>query len=175
MRPSIFEAKDVLIMKSYSRSEFIKFFTDRVKGEKKACLRPPYNDNPEIFEKVCPSCAGLCARICEEQIIEIGEEGTPVINLKKGGCTFCRACLDVCEKDVLNLKEDRFIKAKIHLNFTTCLAWNETVCQSCKEACTYDAILFDGLKKPNIRKDECNRCGICVPVCPEGSINIFHL
>ncbi len=158
--------------KIYSRSDFIKFFTDRVKTEKKSYLRPPYNNNPELFVEFCPECPGQCASICEEQIIERAEDGTPFINFNNGGCTFCKACLNACEKGVLSTDEETIIKANIHLDFTTCLAWNSTTCQSCKDTCEKDAIFFEGLINPNIRRDKCTRCGYCVNICPANSIEI---
>ncbi|KAA3610191.1 MAG: ferredoxin-type protein NapF [Calditrichaeota bacterium] len=159
-------------MKTYNRTEFIKFFTNRLKADKVEYIRPPYNSDPNLFDKLCPECPELCAKICEEQIIDISDEGTPFINFDKGSCTFCAACLDVCEKGVLAVKEQNRIEAQIHLDFTTCLAWRNTLCQSCKDACNYDAIFFDGLKNPNIRKDACTHCGFCVEPCPSKSIEI---
>ena len=162
-------------MKTYSRNEFIKFFTDRIKGEKKTYIRPPYSTGPNLFDQVCPECPGQCASICEEQIIEIAENGTPFLNFGKSGCTFCSACLDACEKGVLVAPEKKVITANIHLDFTTCLAWNSTLCQSCMNTCEVDAIFFAGLKNPNIRKDACTRCGMCIASCPVKSIEITPL
>ncbi len=159
-------------MKTYSRNDFIKFFTDRVKAKKNSSVRPPYNIEFDLFEQNCPECTGQCVSVCEEQIIEISEDGIPFLNFNKGGCTFCEACLEACEKDVLIAPEENKILANIHLDFTTCLAWNSTTCQSCKDACDYNAIFFEGLRNPNIRKDNCTRCGFCVNICPANSIEI---
>jgi ferredoxin-type protein NapF len=159
-------------MKTYNRTEFIKFFTDRIKGEKESFIRPPYNADPNLFDDICPQCPAPCADTCEEQIIEIAENGTPFINFEKGGCTFCADCLDACDKSVLTDPKKSIIEANIHLDFTSCLAWNGTLCQGCMDVCDVDAIFFDGIKNPNIRKDVCTHCGMCVPLCPVKSIEI---
>ncbi len=45
-----------------------------------------------------------------------------------------------------------------------CLAFRETGCKYCYEACPYEAIeLKDG--RPYVISDKCNGCGACESVC----------
>lgn len=60
----------------------------------------------------------------------------------------------------------------IELKYAGCLAWNQTMCYSCKEACREDAIQFNGLFKPVILEEKCTYCGDCTLVCPVGSITV---
>lgn len=61
----------------------------------------------------------------------------------------------------------------IALNYASCLAWNQTMCYSCKEACMEDAIQFNGLFKPVILEEKCTYCGDCAPVCPVASLTVI--
>lgn len=47
-----------------------------------------------------------------------------------------------------------------------CLAWQETMCLICLEACAEGAIRFQGLRDPQVVKDACTLCSDCLPVCP---------
>lgn len=61
----------------------------------------------------------------------------------------------------------------IQLDPSSCLAWNKTMCYSCKEACRDDAIQFSGLFKPVILEEKCTYCGDCAPVCPAHSLTVI--
>jgi ferredoxin-type protein NapF len=60
----------------------------------------------------------------------------------------------------------------IALSVHTCLAWNGTLCFSCKEVCEAEAITFFGMRRPVIDSGACTLCGACVPLCPTGAITL---
>ena len=44
-----------------------------------------------------------------------------------------------------------------------------TVCKKCAQVCAYNAIVID--EKVSISEDKCYGCGLCVSVCPAGSLS----
>ncbi len=141
---------------------------------KKELIRPPYCDKNSDFSK-CKECEGSCVLSCEEKILFRDIDGSPYISFNGKGCTFCKKCAESCEFDVLSLEKEEKIYAEVIINETKCLAWNGTMCFSCKEPCLDNAIKFEGLFKPRIILDLCTGCGFCLPVCPSGAIHIKPL
>lgn len=47
-----------------------------------------------------------------------------------------------------------------------CLAYQGSICSSCREVCPEDAILFSAMLNPVILEDKCSGCHACIPVCP---------
>jgi len=144
------------------------------KTNEEAVLRPPYGLNESLFQSECPKCETKdCATHCEEEIIVIKSDGTPTLNLKKSGCTFCDECANKCQHNVLNLDHIEY-KDKINASFfiitESCMAHNKTICFSCKEPCLDDAILFKGMFNPVIDMDRCTGCGFCLSRCPTNAI-----
>lgn len=158
------------------RRELFGFMSSRVESESEqisdSIIRPPYNDDKSLFYKHCHECDGKCATACEVKIIKILEDKTPYLDFKSSGCTFCDDCADVCEFGVLNIESKNDIKVNINLSMTSCLAWNETMCFSCKEPCLENAIVFQGLFKPVIDESKCTACGFCISRCPVFAIDI---
>ena len=134
-------------------------------------IRPPYNIDKELFERECPKCDGLCKDACEENIIIIKDDKTPILNFTETGCTFCQKCLEVCESEVLN-NDIKKIDIEIKINQLTCMAWHNTICTSCKDPCLDNAINFSGYWFPEINIDKCTGCGFCLSVCPIGAIDV---
>ena len=134
-------------------------------------VRPPYNDDPSLFQTRCVECtAKPCVSACEEEIIVIGEDGTPELDFSQRGCTFCDRCMEVCEAGVLIDATKRNIDAKIEIDVLKCVAWHQVMCSSCKDPCPEDAIMFLGLFRPEIDPARCTACGWCLPVCPADAI-----
>ena len=134
-------------------------------------IRPPYCSDESDFDN-CIECGGKCAIACEEQIITIEDDKTPILDFKKGGCTYCDKCALVCEYNHLKLKDKKLINAKIKIDMLKCLSWQKTMCFSCKEVCLEDAVKFLGLFRAEIDYDKCTNCGFCIKVCPVYAIKV---
>jgi len=157
------------------RRELFSFLSSSVKKdrskESEQIIRPPYVCDDVVFGSECQECDGLCATSCQEQIIIIGEDKTPYLNLYKSGCTYCDECANVCEANVLDVKNKQNIKTKITINETTCLSWQGVMCFSCKDPCLEDAIEFKAMFMPTIDESKCTSCGFCISRCPSLAIN----
>ncbi len=143
------------------------------KEEKREILRPPYFKNDSDFTNVCIRCQTKdCAKICEEQIIIIQDDATPILNLANSGCTYCDECASACTYDVLKLENKQNINAIFTIDTIKCMSHNNVMCFSCKDPCLDNAIIFDGIFKPVIDENLCTSCGFCVGVCPSDAISI---
>jgi ferredoxin-type protein NapF len=150
-------------------SSLASSFKQKEKQEK--ILRPPYFQDESIFFTNCTSCEGLCSTACEENIIVIQKDSTPKLDFSNSGCSYCDECAKVCPNEVLNLEYKKNIDAKIEIDVLSCLAWNQTMCFSCKDPCLDDAIDFLAMFRPSIN-DKCSSCGFCIKVCPTNAIKI---
>ncbi|MAD43349.1 MAG: ferredoxin [Arcobacter sp.] len=150
-------------------SSLASSFTKKEKQE--IIIRPPYYKDEEIFLTNCTECDGVCSTVCEENIIVIKDDKTPVIDFSLNGCTYCDECAIACPNEVLNIEDKKNINAKIEIDVSTCLAWNDTMCFSCKDPCFDDAIDFLGMFRPEIN-DNCTSCGFCIKVCPTQAIKL---
>ncbi len=159
-----------------SRRDFFKKLVEPISSVKEepapTFLRPPYTHDLTLFDKECIECESkACATACDENIIVIEAKGTPILNFRKSGCTFCQDCANACERDVLKLADDnKKIYATFLINKQSCLAHNGSVCFSCKEPCIDDAILFKGMFEPIIDLEKCTSCGFCLSRCPTNAI-----
>jgi ferredoxin-type protein NapF len=145
------------------------------KNQNEFCVRPPYVHVGYEFSEICVTCNDTpCMNACEEKIIFLGADHTPCLDFTKGGCTFCEACASACPNDVLSLtcKEEKDLHVKAQIDILSCMAWHQSLCNSCLDACEQRAIHFLGLWKPQIEMDACNGCGMCVSICPSSAIFI---
>ena len=150
-------------------SSLASSFNKKEKQEK--ILRPPYFQDESIFFTNCTTCDGLCSTACEENIIIIQKDFTPKLDFTSSGCTYCDECANICPNEVLKLEYKKNIDVKIEIDILSCLAWNQTMCFSCKDPCLDDAIDFLGMFRPSIN-DKCTSCGFCIKVCPTNAIKI---
>ena len=134
-------------------------------------VRPPYAKESTLFGTECPQCTGMCGTVCEEEIIKFGKDKIPYLDFSVSGCTDCEACFDACEPGVLNDKES-FIRARVKIDTKKCMSWENVMCFSCKEPCLEDAIIFEGLFRPEISAEKCTACGFCIARCPSGAIEV---
>ncbi len=145
----------------------------KIKEDKPLFLRPPYNQDRELFDKECIKCSSkACIGACNEKIIVLEDiSQTPILNFNSSGCTFCQDCANACDRDVL-IVSDEFekIDATFLINKDSCLAHNKSICFACKEPCIDDAILFRGMFEPIIDMDRCTSCGFCISRCPTNAI-----
>lgn len=137
-------------------------------------VRPPYHNKEKPFETNCINCEGQCAKACEENIIVIQDDKTPKIVFGNSGCTYCDECALACPEGVLKVENMTNILATIFIDTSLCLAWNNTMCFSCKDPCLDDAIIFQGIYKPSINED-CTSCGFCIAKCPTNAISIKEI
>jgi len=158
------------------RRELFSFLSSSLKGagkkEKDIIIRPPYYGDINAFDTECQQCDGKCATLCQEQIIIIKDDKTPILDLSSNGCTYCDECATACEYDVLDIKDKKLIDVGIIINKSTCLSWNGVMCFSCKDPCLEDAIEFKAMFMPTIDKDKCTACGFCISKCPSYAIDI---
>ena len=141
------------------------------KGQGSIKIRPPYFSDVSDFDK-CIECDGKCAIVCEENIIVIESDKTPVLDFKVGGCTYCDKCALACEYDVLKIEDKKLVNANIKIDMLKCLSWHKTMCFSCKEICLENAVEFLWLFRPEIDQEKCTNCGFCVKVCPVDAIKV---
>ena len=152
------------------RRELFTGMGRRLKQEKKA-LNPPY-----LFDslKLCEPCDAPCIASCETDILFKNSDNQIEVSFAQQGCTYCEACAEVCEPNVLSLQAPKpHIQASVYIDESLCLAHNQVLCMSCKEPCIDDAINFAGLFKPVIDPTSCTSCGFCIPRCPSMAIKVL--
>lgn len=161
-----------------SRRDFLTAFRkplEKVTKKEDRIVRPPYGFDESLFQSKCVVCENkACVASCEEEIILIRADGTPMLNFSKKGCTFCEACAMACEANVLSLENihtSESINARFIISTQACVAHNDVICFSCKEPCIDDAILFNGLFNPVIDMTLCTGCGFCQSRCPTNAIS----
>jgi ferredoxin-type protein NapF len=161
------------------RREFFRSFAKplRVNQEEQSPLlvRPPYGVDESTFQSKCPGCESkACATCCDEKIITILDDGTPSLDFSKNGCTFCDECANACQEGVLSLENvatSERLNAMFRIDFEGCVAHQGVICNSCKEPCIDNAILFNGMFNPVIDEDRCTGCGFCMARCPTQAIS----
>lgn len=138
-------------------------------------VRPPYGLNESLFQSECPSCENQeCVASCEQEIILIRADKTPMLNFTKTGCTFCEDCAVACPGTVLSLDHQdtaEVINASFRISTQDCVAHHGVICFSCKEPCIDNAILFNGMFNPVIDESKCTGCGYCLARCPTQAIS----
>lgn len=134
-------------------------------------LRPPYYSDVSLFHQECNKCEGVCATVCEEDIIAIANDKTPYLLFSQNGCTYCDKCAEACDFGVLHLEAKQRISASISINKNRCVSWDHTMCFSCKDPCLENAIDFKAMFMPQIN-DNCTACGFCISRCPTEAIEI---
>ncbi|MDD2382944.1 MAG: ferredoxin-type protein NapF [Sulfurospirillaceae bacterium] len=149
------------------------FFGPKTQKALKTLVRPPYHSDERLLMQICPTCSDApCLASCPEEIIALDDGKIPYIVFTQSGCTFCEECAKACPHDVLALSFTS--QAKISANFkidtVQCMAWNQTICQSCADACDAKAITFFGMLRPLIEMKKCTGCGMCYSPCPTNAI-----
>ena len=125
-----------------SRRELIS----KILGAKPA---PKFIDPPFFSgEFDCAGCDASCVSACEKELLSFENERV-VFKVKKLGCDFCEECAKACQSSgrrTLNLSSPKSINAKVSINVASCLAWNDTICYNCLDACKFKAALMFVLK-----------------------------
>ena len=152
------------------RRSFFTSFSSVVKQKEEVeiVVRPPYNDDNSCFER-CKECEDTpCIKICDENIIKLSNDKTPILDFSNSGCTYCEECLEICPHEVLT-NSTKKINVKIEIDISKCVSWHDVMCFSCKDPCLDNAIDFLALFRPSINS-KCTNCGFCVGVCPSNAI-----
>lgn len=149
------------------------FFGQTKQKALKALIRPPYNSDERLFAQICSACSDApCLVSCPEEIIALDDGKIPYIVFTQSGCTFCEECAKACPHEVLVLSSTCHanIRANFKIDTVQCMAWNQTICQSCADACEAKAIAFFGMLRPLIEMKKCTGCGMCYAPCPTNAI-----
>ena len=154
------------------RRDFFKNLTQSIQPKQENMLiRPPYYHDENDFKK-CMECAGLCADVCETNVIIITEDKTPRLDFSQNGCTFCDECAQECPEGVLQLQFRSDVAVDIIIDPKKCMSWSKSICFSCKDPCLDNAIEFAGMFYPEIDAQKCTACGFCIKYCPTEAIII---
>ncbi len=164
----------------------------RYVGHNPIC-RPPGGQDESHLVSACIRCE-RCYEACPQKIIvpahiEDGLLGmrSPMLEFKSAGqnldnlhyCDFCAEsnngipkCVEVCPTGALVLPEgataENTIIGLAVIDTWQCLAYRDTWCRQCYEACPYDAIALSADGKDarvTVIADKCNGCGACESSC----------
>ena len=156
----------------------------RYVGHNPLC-RPPGGQDESHLVSACIRCE-LCYEVCPRHVIipahiEDGLLGmrSPTLDFSNDYCDFCTEenggaplCAQVCPTNALELPEgataENTIIGLAVIDQQTCLAYRDTGCRYCYDACPYEAIeLTDSNRNPlpSVIADKCNGCGACESVC----------
>lgn len=126
------------------------------------------------LSEVCSICEDKpCLSHCPENIITLNPDNLPTLDFSLSGCVFCEECVDACfehngeHKGFDREKKESAVVMKIAQ--TSCLAWNKSICYSCKDVCPQE-IQYLGMFYPQIIS--CNGCGLCISRCPSNAIKM---
>jgi ferredoxin-type protein NapG len=149
-----------------------------------AFLRPPGALSEPEFLAACTRC-DECIKACPRWAIrragsELGErnEGTPVILPETNPCWLCEdlPCIAACGPGALTPLADREDVAMGHaiVDSGLCYSAQGSICESCQERCPLRprAITVRFGELPEVDRDRCTGCGICVYLCPADAIAI---
>lgn len=156
----------------------------RFTGSAPLC-RPPGGQDEARLTSMCVRCQ-RCYEACPRQVIvpahlEDGLVGvrTPTMEFNTDYCDFCARdnegaprCVKECPTGALALPEGATAQNTIIglavINERECLAYRNTGCRFCYDACPYEAIelVGEGARPlPRVVSDRCNGCGACESVC----------
>lgn len=147
--------------------------------------RPPGGQDEARLVSACIRCE-RCYEACPRKVIipariEDGLLGmrSPELCFDENYCDFCMEenggeplCVAVCPTSALVLPEGATAQNTIIglavIDQAQCLAYRDTGCKFCFDACPYEAIeLSEGERNqiPTVIADRCNGCGACESVC----------
>ncbi|WP_448211471.1 ferredoxin-type protein NapF [Colwellia sp. MEBiC06753] len=140
-------------------------------------LRLPWVISEEAFINGCTQCQA-CIESCETQVIKKDEQGFPYVDLTSEECTFCGNCHNACQETLFLPKAQQAMEKpwpiSIEIN-NNCLAKHQIYCQSCRDVCEPEAIVFQykqSIPTPEINQIDCTLCGACLSSCPQSAIEL---
>lgn len=147
--------------------------------------RPPGGQDESHLVSACIRCQ-KCYEACPRKVIvpahiEDGLLGmrSPTLDYDNNFCDFCTEendgvplCVATCPTKALILDEgataENTIIGLAVIDESQCLAYRDTGCRFCYDACPYEAIELSTEGKnprPIVIEDKCNGCGACESVC----------
>jgi len=135
-------------------------------------LRPPGAIAEDQFIKACQKECEDCVKACPHHVILkvhdpiSGAHRTAYIDLKVGGCEYCKdfPCITACTHDALTPENKIMGKADL---LASCLTKQHQICDICRYACPegYQALVRDMYGRLQVDLDICVGCGKCVNAC----------
>ena len=147
--------------------------------------RPPGGQDEAHLVSACIRCE-RCYEVCPRKVIvpahiEDGLLGmrSPTLSFDYNYCDFCQEenggvplCCEVCPTEALSLPEGATPQSTIIgqavIDQWQCLAYRETGCRECYDACPYEAIELTNdasTPRPIVIAENCNGCGACEAAC----------
>lgn len=148
-------------------------------------VRPPGGQDESRLVSACIRCE-KCYEACPRKVIvpahiEDGLLGmrSPALNFDANYCDYCAdenggepLCVKVCPTEALRLPVDATAETTLLglavIDESQCLAYRDTGCRYCYDACPYEAVELVGEgSNPRVivLADACNGCGACESVC----------
>lgn len=156
----------------------------RYVGHNPICRPPGGQDEIHLVDACirCQRCYEACPRdVIVPAHIEDGFLGmrSPTLDFNNNYCDYCAEenegrpkCVEVCPTGALVLPAGATAQSTIIgravIDERTCLAFRDTGCRYCYDACPYEAVVLDDYApypRPHIVNDKCNGCGACEAVC----------
>lgn len=164
----------------------------RYAGHNPLC-RPVGGQDESHLVSACIRCE-RCYEVCPRHVIvpakiEDGLLGmrSPAMDFSANYCDFCAEenggvplCVGVCPTEALALPDDaqlgnpetgemgNVIIGRAVIDEYSCLAFRDTGCKACFDACKFNAIRLEGTERnprPYVIADACNGCGACEAAC----------
>ena len=139
-------------------------------------VRPPWSGSEAHFIEKCARC-NACVESCETTILYAGAGGYPVVDFKRGECTFCYACATACPEPIFLPQQTQPWDITVSIG-QNCLAFKSIECRRCQDSCEPEVISFRpslaGIYQPKIETQGCTGCGACVAGCPVSAITVEH-
>ena len=156
----------------------------RYVGHNPLCRPPGGQDEAHLVSACirCEKCYEACPRgVIVPAHIEDGLLGmrSPALNFDANFCDYCTEenggdplCVRVCPTEALqlpaNAAPETVIIGLAVIDESQCLAFRDTGCRYCYDACPYEAIELSGEganPRVTVIADKCNGCGACESVC----------
>lgn len=171
-------AESHLSRRRFLRGEFLSSLQSKnqqIQGMNR--IRLPWAVESSLFTQGCTRC-GDCITACETQILIRGDGGYPEIRFAQGECTFCQACVQICQQPIFRPFDETPWEHKVSIT-ERCLAYGQVECRSCEDVCETRAIRFQRqlgkVAQPLLNLADCSGCGACIAVCPRDAINILNI
>src|SRR6056297_267413 len=104
-------------------------------------LPPPWSAPDQEFHDLCNSC-GACVAACAKQLVQLEDNGLPVMDFSQGFCHFCGDCARSCPSGALCFSDEP-PHGHLHVAIQeNCLMRKNVLCQLCQEQCEQEAIVF---------------------------------